>query len=212
MLLTTASWRAIACHLAGAALALTPALSVLAQTTSGGQDEPPDRLGERLIRKAVTDTDEDMMTELLRLMSNAARRLSVEFDPGTTTQREQEQIIQRLDEAIQQAAANRRQQNQPTSSSSDKRRMQQPRQSTDANKSRQQQQPAAGEGQETTPVPGGVTQTGTESETLLDPRRGWGNLPQRDRDELIQGSEEGFLERYRDWIERYYRALQESDE
>jgi hypothetical protein len=41
-------------------------------------------------------------------------------------------------------------------------------------------------------------------------RRSWGHLPQRDREEVIQGIGEACLERYRVWIERYYRALQET--
>ncbi|MFQ5495803.1 MAG: hypothetical protein ACE5EX_10530, partial [Phycisphaerae bacterium] len=43
-------------------------------------------------------------------------------------------------------------------------------------------------------------------------RRGWGHLPGREREELIQGISERYLDRYREWIERYYRALQEVDE
>lgn len=43
-------------------------------------------------------------------------------------------------------------------------------------------------------------------------RRTWGHLPMREREEIIQGIGESFLERYRDWIERYYRALQEAED
>src|SRR3989304_5251682 len=56
------------------ALALTPIL--VAPAATGGQDgtppgEPPkkvDDLGERLIRKAVTDGEEDIMATIVRLM------------------------------------------------------------------------------------------------------------------------------------------------
>ncbi len=34
----------------------------------------------------------------------------------------------------------------------------------------------------------------------------------REREEIIQGIAESFLERYRDRIERYYRALQETED
>ena len=37
--------------------------------------------------------------------------------------------------------------------------------------------------------------------------RGWGFLPERDRDEIIQGFEETFMSKYREQIERYYRLL-----
>jgi hypothetical protein len=45
---------------------------------------------------------------------------------------------------------------------------------------------------------------------LIDVRRAWGHLPMREREEIIQGVNEEFLEEYREWVERYYRALQES--
>jgi hypothetical protein len=47
---------------------------------------------------------------------------------------------------------------------------------------------------------------------LQDLRRAWGHLPMREREEIIQGVGERYLERYRDWIERYYRTLQETDD
>ena len=58
------------------------------------------------------------------------------------------------------------------------------------------------------------SQAGAESTRgdLREVRGTWGHLPMRDREEVIQGIGETFLERYREWIERYYRALQESDE
>ena len=43
-------------------------------------------------------------------------------------------------------------------------------------------------------------------------RRGWGHLPQRDRDELLQGIDEEFIEQYRPQIEQYYRALTETED
>jgi hypothetical protein len=55
---------------------------------------------------------------------------------------------------------------------------------------------------------GGVSAGGE----LREFRRAWGHLPMREREEIIQGIAESFLERYREWIERYYRALQETEE
>ncbi|MCP4247470.1 MAG: hypothetical protein GY778_10520, partial [bacterium] len=42
-------------------------------------------------------------------------------------------------------------------------------------------------------------------------RRGWGNLPARDRDEVLQGIDEDVLEKYRHLIERYFRTLAEDE-
>ena len=41
-------------------------------------------------------------------------------------------------------------------------------------------------------------------------RRAWGHLPMRERDEILQGLSDQYLQRYRVWIERYYKALQEA--
>ena len=67
--------------------------------------------------------------------------------------------------------------------------------------------------------PGASVDTGTDRESdrarrgpFRESRRGWGHLPARDRDELLQGVEEAFIEQYRPQIEQYYRALTETEE
>ena len=50
------------------------------------------------------------------------------------------------------------------------------------------------------------------SEQFREWRSGWGHLPQRDRDEIIQGVGERSLDKFRRWIERYYKALSDADE
>ena len=52
----------------------------------------------------------------------------------------------------------------------------------------------------------------TAAGRLKEFRRGWGNLPQRDRDEVLQGIDEDSLEKYRRQIESYFRALAEDQE
>ena len=72
-------------------------------------------------------------------------------------------------------------------------------------------QPSGGDAEGTT-TPNAAGETKPVRGDLQETRRSWGLLPQRERDEMIQGSSEGYIERYREWIERYYRALQESGE
>jgi len=43
-------------------------------------------------------------------------------------------------------------------------------------------------------------------------RRGWGYLPARDREAIIQGAGDDFPARYREQIEEYYRAIAEAAE
>jgi hypothetical protein len=163
---------------------------------------------------AAGESDEDVMATITRLMDEAANRLEVRFDPGETTQRVQRDIVSKLDEAVAAAAAQRRPlRSRSASASSDRRRM--PKSRPQPSKAG----PDAKAGGTTTdsataqrsepPQPDAARGPGGE---LLETRRTWGHLPMREREEIIQGIGEQFLERYREWIERYYRALQETDE
>ena len=187
--------------------------NAVAQPVEPTSDPKPevDDLGERLKRKAITDSDEDLMSEIIRLMNEASRRLGLELDAGEGTQATQGAILKKIDEAIQHAAQNRRRKKSSASqSSSDKRVM--PKRTArsepapagkddDAQDSASTK--AADEGGDPRVGPAGALDGG---------RRTWGNLPRREREEVIQGRGEAYLERYRKMIERYYRALQESQQ
>ena len=194
-------------------------LALMSTAIAFGQDpEPPkpkdekDRqLAESLMRKASTGAAEDLMDSIIRLMRESARRIEYDFDAGDETQAVQRQIVGRLDEAIKIAASQRRPK-RSRQRSGDKRRMAEP-----GDGSKDESASSRGQAGQTTdvtePSAGGVvTDSKLKSGTLEETRRTWGHLPLRDRDALIQGSGEAYLERYREWIERYYRALQESDE
>lgn len=183
------------------------------QASAEDQDKEKEELGEKLIRKATSDSDDDLMSEVIRLMNESARRLEIKYDPGEETQAVQSTIMDRLEEAIKIAAAQRRpQRSSGGRPKSDKREGTPPPGKEEGEESKSDQAAdtadaasAAGAGQ--------VDATGTLPSGQLDEsRRGWGSLPERDRDAVIQGSGEKFLERYREMIERYYRALQQSDE
>ena len=176
------------------------------------EEKKPSDLGGRLIRKAVTESDEDVMAKVLRLMAETAHKLEIEFDAGEETQAMQQRIMGRLDEAIKTAAAQRRMRKPTTPSTSpDKRRM-----PSAGKRGKEEGSPSQGPAAESSssekPSPGAAATVDPLQGELRDPRRGWGHLPQREREEVIQGVGEGCLERYRAWIERYYRALQETNE
>ncbi|HNQ22976.1 MAG TPA: hypothetical protein PKK06_07775 [Phycisphaerae bacterium] len=191
--------------------------SLLGGFSVRAQEPPPpdtqsateEDLSKKLVRQVTSASDEDVMDRLLRLMDESARQLSIEFDPGTQTQAVQGRIIEQLDEAIKVAAAQRRKggparpQTHP-----DKRR----RQDADQKQGEDAQADAAQEVTTTASPTAAGDEQSRHADQLREFRRAWGNLPERDREEIIQGSSEGFLERYRAWIERYYRALQEADE
>ncbi len=189
---------------------------VQAQEKKPPVDPPPkpDDLSERLIRKALQDEDKDLMTDLVRLMGESARRIEIDFDPGPQTQAVQQRVQEKLEDAIKLAASRQRMRKQtPTPTDPDKRRMP----TNPKRQPRSASKPQSAEPQEPGP-PAAGTRTDVSAATdalptdLKDVRRTWGNLPRRERDEVIQGVGEEFLERYRLWIERYYRALQERED
>ncbi len=178
------------------------------------QDPEPKReskVGKRLIREVTEGTESDIMDEIMRMMSDVGRRLDIEFDSGEETRAVQGEIVRRLNDAILLAAKQRRRSRQ-TASSSDRRSR--PDQARPKEKDAGQQQPdaEASSGSETASAAQDAVRGDAKTGNLRETRRTWGNLPQRERDEVIQGSEEAHLERFREWIERYYRALQETDE
>ena len=190
------------------------------------QEEPPkekapvekrdaalDNLGQKLVRKAIDESEEDVMSTMIRLMGESARRLELDFDAGEDTQAVQRRVLEELDSAIKEAAARtRRNKSQNPSSSSDKRRKpsdQQPGgQAAKEGDGEKGKGSADGSSESATQL----TEAAKAGGELKESRRAWGNLPPREREEVIQGAEENSLERYRQWIDRYYRALQESDE
>lgn len=174
-------------------------------------DEDP-KLGERLIRKAVKGGEDDVMERIAELMSDAARRLEVQLDATAETQSVQKNVLGELDRAIKVAASRRRPKPQPqTSSSSDRREgSKQAPKDKPSMKGKTEIADAPTEDQtrqaEATPAPSDLV-----GGALKESRRSWGTLPDRERDEIIQGLGEGYVEKYRAWIEKYYRALQEND-
>ena len=185
-------------------------------SASAAEDESEsykEDLAEKLLRKTVAGTDEDLMAQILRLMNESSRKLSLDFDPGAQTQGMQATIMERLEEAIKVAAAQRQRSRGKAQSAGDKRRQ------PDAGKADGSKPGESAAGTESATDGSDSTPSGVVTENperrggpLSERRRTWGNLPARDREEVIQGSGEGFLERYRLKIERYYRALQEADE
>ncbi|MGB2985936.1 MAG: hypothetical protein WBE26_08635 [Phycisphaerae bacterium] len=177
------------------------------------EDTTDERLGERLIRKAVTDSDEDTMAIIIRLMDEATRKLEIEFDAGDETQKLQRRIMLELDVAIKTAAAQRRplrHSGQPTGA--DKRRMPTDGRRASREGVRGQEAGEDSSSSDTTDAGGALSKEEPAGGDLRESRRAWGHLPMREREEIIQGVGERYLERYRTWIERYYRALQETEE
>ena len=150
----------------------------------------------------------------MRLMDEARTRLAVQFDPGAETQTLQRQVLDQLDSAIAQAAASRsqRRSSRQEQVAADKRMLPKPKRGkADAKKSADDASSTQTTTSDGPSESAGLTQSGLQI-PLRETRRGWGHLPNRDREELIQGIDSEFLERYRTLIERYYRALAEAED
>jgi len=176
------------------------------------EPEKKDELSQRLIRKAATDTPwEDPMDEILRLMEETGRKLEIDFDAGKETQGMQSRITARLDEAIKAAAAQRRSVPQPApTAKGDKRTM--PEGAENSQERQNDGESGAADASSTGGASAAPSDAGASGGSLHEQRRAWGHLPARERQEVIQGIGEEFLERYRTWIDQYYRALQETKE
>ena len=174
--------------------------------------EEEEDLSERLLRRATGRGDGDFMDGIMRLMADAREQLDREFDPGKQTQALQQEIVKRLDEAISAAQQQTRRSSGKSTSRSDKRRGKQ--------QAQPKQQPKQADGQTEQVKTGtgqaagtkGDAQRAERSRRLREFRRGWGHLPARDREEVLQGIDEDVLEPYRELVERYFRTLAEEPE
>ena len=171
---------------------------------------------ERLIRESIRGDEEDVMDRLTRRMAEAADQLQLKFDTGPQTQALQQAILEDFEEAIETAAAQRRaMRRRPSDKKGDRRRMS----GEDQRKASSEQQNEAGAPGQTASSTASAAESGGAAPNkkqadgeLKELRQSWGHLPDRQRDEIMQGMQEDVVERYREWIERYYRALQEIDE
>lgn len=178
------------------------------------EERTQDELAKKLMRDTVEQPGStDLMDEMIRSMAEIAHKLQIKFDPGEQTQTQQREVANMLDRAIKEAASRRKAQPQSEQKQmADKRSMPAPRKAQP--KPEDKNQPGDGHAKTAASEKNAGDQAASaENDKALPPgaRRGWGNLPQRDREEFLQGADEEYLERFRPWIEQYYKALQESN-
>ena len=181
------------------------------------QDEP--EVTDPIVRRLEGGSPEDTFESAVSLMDQVARRISERLDPGTETQRLQEDIVLRLDRVI---AAARRQQHQGSSSESSSSDARPPDSGSDSVST-----PSSSSGQGTSSgqlqsggsgsnpglaSPGSVGEVNAEEGVMQHRRSEWGNLPPRLRDELSEGLKERFSSTYRSLTEAYYQRLAQDQE
>lgn len=168
---------------------------------------------EALQRRLNEQNVQDALAETLANMAVSADRLETNLDPGLTTQRAQEAVLDRLDQLIDFARQNARRQQSGGSSSSTQQQDQQ--QQRDVGR-----RPGQTAERQSAPRPGQPTGESTEAEPpppeqpnpnqiMEEDTAEWGNLPQRVRDLLLQGRAEQFSSLYEQLTREYYRRLAE---
>lgn len=194
------------------------ALTMIASAESGDSG-PPSKPTSQPADKDVSDgdfvrkllggesTDLGTIEETLEKMDESAKLLRLRQDVGEKTQALQNDVLAGIDKLIAEAGK------QSGKSKGGTRRRSSPRPQRDGKPPEDSQRKGAGQpgalaGDSSGGAPGGGgDKSGERRSATGEVSRGWGFLPERDRDEIIQGFEETFMSKYREQIERYYRLL-----
>jgi hypothetical protein len=145
--------------------------------------------------------------QAVTMMDDVARRMSAARDASLTTQRMQEVIIRRLDQLI--SSLEQQQQQQQQSSSQQQQQQQQSQSSQRVPKQQQSQENQEQQGDNTGQTTLPDRRDGALSPALDAARASWGNLPERVREMLVQGTSDRFSNIYKDLTESYYKKLAE---
>lgn len=168
---------------------------------NGALDDPSKTDLDRLLSGAEIG---NAFKQAVTLMGDVAKRMTESSDAGLTTQRMQETILKRLDQLISSLEQQQQQQQQQQQSSS-----QQQSQSSRRVPSQQQEQNNEQQGDNTGQTTLPDRRDGALRPALDAARASWGNLPQRVRDMLLQGSDDHFSSLYEAMTTSYYRKLAE---
>jgi len=184
------------------------------QAPKPGEESAAAQDARRELEKQLTEAEvANSFVQAIEKMGLAADMLDVRFDPGLDTQRVQEDIIAKLAQLLDQAKKNRSQsKSSSSSSSSSQQRQNQPQ--DPGQRQQPQNQNAPGE---RNPNPADnrheidppAEQQANPNSQLNETRSEWGNLPQRLRDQLIQGRKDHFSTLYERLTQEYYKRLAE---
>lgn len=165
---------------------------------------------EELVRRLLGGQSSvvDAVEKTLTAMDDAAEGLRDRLDTGEKTQRVQVQVVAGIDQLITEARKNR-------AGSRDRTSTVRRRQAKPGGRSSPGASAKSGEGR----APAAASRPADDARDAsrrgrkpgdadkTDLTRGWGYLPQRDREEISQGFDEQFSEKYRERILEYYRSL-----
>jgi hypothetical protein len=188
-----------------------PSLDEALGLAKPAQAQPPKKEGETvpgdLDRALKGEEAGDELQRAIALMDKSAKRLEGDKDTSLNTQRMQEETVRLLDAVVKKnnQKKNSQSKQQQQQQQQNQQQQQQPNQSQQSQQN-QQQQP----GQDTSPSVERGGDTNARLRTGMDAARAaWGNLPQRVRQLLVQGSGDQFSKEYQRLTEEYYKRLGE---
>ncbi|QQE13751.1 hypothetical protein JD969_09895 [Planctomycetota bacterium] len=173
-----------------------------------------DTVDDDKMKRALSGQDpSDLFEKVIVEMNDVSRRLK-DKHVGLQTQREQIEIISKLDQIIaqakqQQSSSGKSSQNQKhKQSQSDRSGKSQAKQSK-ASSQKGKIQTKAGENKGQAGV-SSSSQATSDDKALRETRMEWGQLPERVRKEVEEGMNERFSSKYRRLTEQYYKRLAET--
>jgi hypothetical protein len=163
-----------------------------------------------LVKKLTGETPaaagpDQMLDEVVTRMGDVAKRLQ-DQDPGPITQETQRRIVVNLDTLIEMA---KKQQQQGGSSKPGPKKPGDKKEQNPGSDSGKGPHKPGGESpaQESTLPGGGSDPAQSNGQDIHEKSTEWGNLPEKDRDLIINGVKEEPLAGYREQVQRYYKAL-----
>jgi hypothetical protein len=169
------------------------------------QDNDESDLIKSLLRNAGGNNEEPIMTRVIKGMTKVRENLREKFDTGEQTQLAQAQIIDDLNEAIKASSQSHGGQGQGQGQKQDK-GSQQGQKPGDSGQKPGNNQGGTQAATESALRPGSA-QNGEVNKDINEHRVEWGNLPARDRSEIVTGHSEEGLPLWEEMISKYYESL-----
>lgn len=169
-----------------------------------GAEDPTKTDLDRLLSGAEIG---NAFNQAVTLMGDVAKRMKDAGDAGLTTQRMQETILRRLDQLISSLEQQQQQQQQSSSSQQQQQQQSQSQQRVPSQQQAEANQEQKGDNTGQTNLPD--RRDGALRPALDGVRASWGNLPERVREMLVQGSTDRFSSMYDAMTQSYYRKLAE---
>lgn len=173
---------------------------------------PSDVVDPELVRRLLggQSTSVDTVDQTLAKLDRATDLLTRQHDAGARTQEAQQEVIAGLDKLIEEARKSRAASRGGNKSKRRREERSGQRQSSSRRASGSAAPHPTGEGEGGKPAQGPDADKKKQGRSVQgELTRGWGFLPQRDREEIAQGFDEQFMVKYREEIKQYYRTLAE---